>query len=281
MIEVRGISKRYGDLQAVDNLSITIEKGHIFGLLGPNGAGKSTTISMMCGLISPDMGTVQLNGEKPTDKATKHKIGLIPQSIALYEELSALDNLSFFADLYGLSAKTKIERMEWSLQFVGLQDRAKDTVSEYSGGMKRRLNLAASLLHDPDFIFMDEPTAGVDPQSRNKLFESVLELKDLGKTIIYTTHYMEEAEKLCDRVGVVDKGQLLALGTVDELIEQHGGHSSVNIRSEHGDESFMTANPVNDLMERLKGMNTVENLSLRRPNLETVFLNLTGKQLRD
>lgn len=281
MIEVRGISKRYGDLQAVDNLSITIEKGHIFGLLGPNGAGKSTTISMMCGLISPDQGTVQLNGEKPTDKATKHKIGLIPQSIALYEELSALDNLSFFADLYGLSAKTKIERMEWSLQFVGLQDRAKDTVSEYSGGMKRRLNLAASLLHDPDFIFMDEPTAGVDPQSRNKLFESVLELKDLGKTIIYTTHYMEEAEKLCDRVGVVDKGQLLALGTVDELIEQHGGHSSVNIRSEYGDESFMTANPVNDLMERLKGMNTVENLSLRRPNLETVFLNLTGKQLRD
>jgi len=147
--------------------------------------------------------------------------------------------------------------------------------------MKRRLNLAASLLHDPEFIFMDEPTAGVDPQSRNKLFESVLELKDLGKTIIYTTHYMEEAEKLCDRVGVVDKGQLLALGTVDELIEQHGGDSSVNISSEQGEESFMTANPVNDLMARLRELTTVDNLSLRRPNLETVFLNLTGKQLRD
>lgn len=128
---------------------------------------------------------------------------------------------------------------------------------------------------------MDEPTAGVDPQSRNKLFESVFELKDLGKTIIYTTHYMEEAEKLCDRVGVVDKGQLLALGTVDELIDQHGGHSSVHIRSEAGEESFMTANPVNDLMARLKDLTTVENLSLQRPNLETVFLNLTGKQLRD
>ncbi len=281
MIEVRGISKHYGDLKAVDNLSITIEKGHIFGLLGPNGAGKSTTISMMCGLINPDQGSVQLNGELPTAKATKQKIGLIPQSIALYEELTALDNLSFFADLYGLSSSLKAERMEWSLKFVGLQDRAKDTVSEYSGGMKRRLNLAASLLHDPEYIFMDEPTAGVDPQSRNKLFESVFELKDLGKTIIYTTHYMEEAEKLCDRVGIVDKGQLLALGTVDELIEQHGGHSSVNISSEQGEESFMTANPVNDLMARLKDLNTVENLSLRRPNLETVFLNLTGKQLRD
>ncbi|HEY9032101.1 MAG TPA: ABC transporter ATP-binding protein [Kangiella sp.] len=281
MIEVRGISKHYGDLKAVDNLSITIEKGHIFGLLGPNGAGKSTTISMMCGLISPDQGAVQLNGEQPTDKATKHKIGLIPQSIALYEELTALDNLSFFADLYGLSSSLKAERMEWSLKFVGLQDRAKDTVSEYSGGMKRRLNLAASLLHDPEYIFMDEPTAGVDPQSRNKLFESVFELKDLGKTIIYTTHYMEEAEKLCDRVGIVDNGRLLALGTVDELIEQHGGHSSVNISSEQGEESFMTANPVNDLMARLRDLNTVENLSLQRPNLETVFLNLTGKQLRD
>lgn len=281
MIEVRGISKHYGALKAVDNLSITVERGHIFGLLGPNGAGKSTTISMMCGLISPDQGSVQLNGELPTAKATKHKIGLIPQSLALYEELTALDNLSFFADLYGLSSNLKAERMEWSLKFVGLQDRAKDTVSEYSGGMKRRLNLAASLLHDPEFIFMDEPTAGVDPQSRNKLFESVFELKDLGKTIIYTTHYMEEAEKLCDRVGIVDNGQLLALGTVDELIEQHGGHSSVNISSEQGEESFMTANPVNDLMARLKDLNTVENLSLRRPNLETVFLNLTGKQLRD
>lgn len=281
MIEVRGISKRYGDLQAVDNLSITIEKGHIFGLLGPNGAGKSTTISMMCGLVSPDLGSVKLNGELPTTKVAKQKIGLIPQSIALYEELTALDNLSFFADLYGLPSNLKAERMEWSLKFVGLQDRAKDTVSEYSGGMKRRLNLAASLLHDPEFIFMDEPTAGVDPQSRNKLFESVFELKDLGKTIIYTTHYMEEAEKLCDRVGVVDKGQLLALGTVDELIDQHGGHSSVHIRSEEGEESFMTANPVNDLMARLKDLTTVENLSLQRPNLETVFLNLTGKQLRD
>lgn len=281
MIEVRGISKRYGNLQAVDNLSITIEKGHIFGLLGPNGAGKSTTISMMCGLINPDQGQVLLNGNAPGRKETKHKIGLIPQSIALYEELTALDNLSFFADLYNLSASQKAERMEWSLAFVGLQDRAKDAVQDFSGGMKRRLNLAASLLHDPEFIFMDEPTAGVDPQSRNKLFESVFELKALGKTIIYTTHYMEEAEKLCDRVGVVDKGQLLALGTVDELIEQYGGESRVHIKSEQGEESFMTANPVNDLMTRLKGLTTVENLSLQRPNLETVFLNLTGKQLRD
>lgn len=175
MIEVRGISKRYGNLQAVDNLSITIEKGHIFGLLGPNGAGKSTTISMMCGLINPDQGQVLLNGNAPGIKETKHKIGLIPQSIALYEELTALDNLSFFADLYNLPASQKAERMEWSLAFVGLQDRAKDAVQDFSGGMKRRLNLAASLLHDPEFIFMDEPTAGVDPQSRNKLFESVFE----------------------------------------------------------------------------------------------------------
>jgi ABC-2 type transport system ATP-binding protein len=171
--------------------------------------------------------------------------------------------------------------MEWALDFVGLQERATDRVSEFSGGMKRRLNLAASLLHDPDYIFMDEPTAGVDPQSRNKLFDNVLELKEFGKTIIYTTHYMEEAQKLCDKVGIIDHGKLLALGTVDELLKEHGGETKVSISSDQGIKSFSSGDVSSDLIEALKASDKVYDISMTRPDLETVFLNLTGRQLRD
>lgn len=281
MIDLDSISKRFGDLQAVDTLSFSIEKGEIFGLLGPNGAGKSTTISMMAGLVSADTGKITLNGLLPNSIQAKRSIGLIPQSIALYQELTAIDNLSFFADLYSLDKELKDKRINWSLEFVGLQDRAKDLVKNYSGGMKRRLNLAASLLHDPDYIFMDEPTAGVDPQSRNKLFDSVLELKKLGKTIIYTTHYMEEAQKLCDRVGIIDQGKLMALDTVPNLISKHGGASKISLNTNKGQQTFESTNPAKDLMEKLADAEDLFDVSVNRPDLETVFLNLTGRQLRD
>lgn len=281
MIIVKDLQKRYGSIQAVDHISLEIPTGHIFGLLGPNGAGKSTSIAIMTGLIDADSGSVELDGLEPQSVKARYNIGLVPQSIALYEELTALDNLSFVASLYNLSPDTKSERMEWALQFVGLQDRASDCVSEFSGGMKRRLNLAASLLHDPDYIFMDEPTAGVDPQSRNKLFDNVLQLKELGKTIVYTTHYMEEAQKLCDQVGIIDHGKLLALGTVNELLQQYGGDTKLSISSEQGVKSFASANVSEDLANALKDIDKVYDISMNRPDLEAVFLNLTGRQLRD
>lgn len=281
MIRVESLQKRFGDIHAVDDVSLEIPKGQIFGLLGPNGAGKSTSISIMTGLIEADSGDISLSGLKPKSKEARYKIGLIPQSIALYEELTAEDNLSFFASLYGIEKSKKEQRMSWALDFVGLTERASDRVSEFSGGMKRRLNLAASLLHDPDYIFMDEPTAGVDPQSRNKLFDNVLELKDLGKTIVYTTHYMEEAQKLCDKVGIIDHGKLLALGTVAELLKEHGGETKVSISSDQGIKSFNSGDVSNDLIEALKVSDKVYDISMTRPDLETVFLNLTGRQLRD
>ncbi|WP_223671150.1 ABC transporter ATP-binding protein [Kangiella shandongensis] len=281
MIIVKGLQKRYGSIQAVDHVSLEIPTGHIFGLLGPNGAGKSTSISIMTGLIDADGGSVELDGLEPKSMKARYNIGLVPQSIALYEELTALDNLAFFASLYSLTPDVKSSRIDWALQFVGLQDRANDRVSEFSGGMKRRLNLAASLLHDPDYIFMDEPTAGVDPQSRNKLFDNVMELKELGKTIIYTTHYMEEAQKLCDRVGIIDHGKLLALGTVNELLHQYGGDTKLSISSEKGVKSFSSANVSEDLTNALRDIDKVYDISMNRPDLEAVFLNLTGRQLRD
>jgi len=281
MIQVQSLKKRFGDILAVNDISLEIPAGQIFGLLGPNGAGKSTSISIMTGLIKADSGQVSLSGLEPQSKEARYKIGLIPQSIALYEELSAEDNLSFFASLYEIPSEKKQQRIAWALDFVGLQDRSKSKVSDFSGGMKRRLNLATSLLHDPDYIFMDEPTAGVDPQSRNKLFDNVLELKDLGKTIIYTTHYMEEAQKLCDKVGVIDHGKLLALGTVDELLNQYGGDTQISISSDQGVKSFKSGDVSHDLLEALKVSDKVYDISMTRPDLETVFLNLTGRQLRD
>lgn len=281
MIEFQSVSKRYKDIQAVNNLSLEIEQGTIFGLLGPNGAGKSTSISIMAGLVMPDSGDVLIGGLAAHDRKVKSKIGLVPQSIALYEELTALDNLKFFADLYSLDATTKDQRINWVLEFVDLQDRAKDLVKTFSGGMKRRLNLAASLLQDPDYIYMDEPTAGVDPQSRNKIFDNVLKLKKLGKTIIYTTHYMEEVEKLCDKVAIVDHGKLIALGTVDELIKEHGGSSLITIEAEGETKTIESLNLTQDLSHILENYNNISDLSVERPSLETVFLNLTGRQLRD
>ena len=281
MIKLESVTKRYGDLVAVDDISIHVKKGEIFGLLGPNGAGKSTMISMLSGQTIADSGDLSVGGYLPSSNDAKRLLGVAPQSTALYEDLSALDNLQFFGSLYRLSREKLAQRCEEVLEFAGLSDRAKDRVSSFSGGMKRRLNLAATLMHEPEVLLLDEPTVGVDPQSRNKLFENILALKKQGKTILYTTHHMEEAERLCDRVGIVDHGRLLALDNVDRLIKQYGGESQVRISSAEGEVVIDTDQPIIDLQELLLKHRDITDLQLRRPDMERVFLNLTGRTLRD
>jgi ABC-2 type transport system ATP-binding protein len=281
MIQLNKVSRAFGDLLAVDQFSITIPRGEIFGLLGPNGAGKSTLISMISGQLLPTSGSLLINGLSPISVAAKRHMGLAPQSLAIYEELSAQANLEFFGRLYGLKGGLLRSSCEKVLDFVGLSDRATDRVENYSGGMKRRLNLAIALLHDPQVLLLDEPTVGVDPQSRNRLFDSVLALKEQGKTIVYTTHYMEEAEKLCDRVGIVEQGRLLALDSVDKLIRQHGGKSLLSWSSAGSEQSIKTADPLAEIQRLLATGCDMSELSLARPDLEQVFLNLTGRHLRD
>ena len=249
MLTLENVRKTYGALVAVDGLSLEVRRGEVFGLLGPNGAGKSTTISLCVGLIAPDSGRVAINGSgDPTDAAIRQAIGVAPQALALYDLLSGEENLRFFGEVYGLAGARLAERVASSLDFVGLTDRQRDRVGTYSGGMKRRLNLAAALVHDPQLILLDEPTVGVDPQSRHQIFENIRELKRLGRTVVYTTHYMEEAERLCDRVAIIDRGKLLALGPVAELVEAHG---------------------------------VKPKLVLQGATLEDVFLHLTGRSIRD
>jgi ABC-2 type transport system ATP-binding protein len=281
MIQLNGVSRSFGDLLAVDQFSIEIPRGEIFGLLGPNGAGKSTLISMISGQLLPTSGSLLVNGLAPTSVAAKRHMGIAPQSLAVYEELSAQANLEFFGRLYGLNGAELKSSCAKVLDFVALSDRATDRVEHYSGGMKRRLNLAIALLHDPEVLLLDEPTVGVDPQSRNRLFESVLALQKQGKTIVYTTHYMEEAEKLCDRVGIVEQGKLLAQDSVDRLIRQHGGESLLSYSSSGSEKTISTADPLFEIQRLLATGCDMSELSLARPNLEQVFLNLTGKHLRD
>jgi linearmycin/streptolysin S transport system ATP-binding protein len=249
LLTLENVRKTYGATVAVDGLSLTVARGEVLGLLGPNGAGKSTSVNLAVGLLAPDAGAVRIDGKgSPTDPAVRRSIGVAPQALAVYDLLSGEENLHFFGEVYGLTGALLAERVRWSLDFVGLTDRRRDRVGTYSGGMKRRLNLAAALVHDPELVLLDEPTVGVDPQSRNQIFENILALKRLGRTLIYTTHYMEEAERLCDRVAIIDKGKLLALGSVQELLDAHG---------------------------------VKPKMVLQGPTLEEVFLHLTGRSLRD
>jgi ABC-2 type transport system ATP-binding protein len=281
MLTLENLRKSYGKTLAVDDLSLTVPNGCIFGFLGPNGAGKTTTMSMAVGLLRPDAGRVDLGGRgSPMDPEVRRSIGMAPQTIALYDDLSARENLQIFARLYGLTrtqARTSADRL---LELVGLTDRAADRVRHYSGGMKRRLNLAAALLHDPPLVLLDEPTAGVDPQSRNAILEIVRSLRDQGRTIVYTTHYMEEAQRLCDHVAVIDRGRLLAIDTVDGLIQKHAGQSTVTVHRATGQERFQTTDPVAELTVRLREPDIL-NVRIDRPDLEAVFLTLTGRSLRD
>jgi ABC-2 type transport system ATP-binding protein len=246
MLVVKNLRKSFGRIVAVDDVSLTLTKGELLGLLGPNGAGKTTTVSMVAGLVTPDRGDVLIDGARlsgDTDPA-KRRIGLVPQDLALYDELSARDNLRFFGGLYGLTGRALEGAMARALDLVALADRARDVVKTFSGGMKRRLNLAASLLHDPDILLLDEPTVGVDPQSRNAIFDNLESLKRDGKALLYTTHYMEEVERLADRVVIVDHGRVIADDTV-------------------------------------RGLQTRYAAAGATATLESVFLSLTGRSLRD
>jgi ABC-2 type transport system ATP-binding protein len=296
MIEVRELRKSFGATAAVRGVSFEVRDGETFGLLGPNGAGKSTTIGMLTGAIRPDGGSIRVNGgPAPSNAATRLGIGFAPQELSLYEEFSAIENLVFFGRLYQLAGRALHERVGWAIDFAGLADRAKDRVKTFSGGMKRRLNLGVALVHDPQVIFLDEPTAGVDPQSRNHIFERIDALRALGRTVVYTTHYMEEAQRLCDRVAIMDGGTILDLDTVPALIDRHGGRSVVKAElvQPPADAAILPA-PLDGLALRFESDRPLEevgrlssagvafqSLEVSRPDLETVFLTLTGRSLRD
>lgn len=296
MIEVADLRKSFGSHTAVDGVSFEIRRGETFGLLGPNGAGKTTTLSMMIGILVPDGGTVSINGADPSHPATRRGIGIAPQALSLYEELSADENLRFFAELYGYSGTALKERVDWALEFSGLTDRRRNRVSTYSGGMKRRLNMACAMIHEPDVILLDEPTVGVDPQSRNHIFERIEELKGQQRTILYTTHYMEEAERLCDRVAIMDAGRVLAIDTVEQLIRDHGGDTIVEAEvaddppataqlpapvTDEGRLQFASPDPLKEILRLSESGVNLATLQIRQPDLECVFLNLTGRSLRD
>ncbi len=296
MIELRNLRKSYNGTVAVDGISFSIEKGETFGLLGPNGAGKTTTVNMLVGVLKPDSGTVVIDGTgNPTDPQVRMQLGNSPQSLSIYEDLSAEENLRFFGKLYGLRGRKLKDRVEWTIEYSGLQDRRKSLTKTFSGGMKRRLNLACALIHEPRILLLDEPTVGVDPQSRNLIFESIETLKKEGKTIIYTTHYMEEAERLCDRIAIMDFGKILDIDTVDNLIEKHGGLSVITaeLKSIPDDLSTLpgkldgttlrieTDRPM-EMFAELNGSGLqFMSAKIDRADLETVFLNLTGRRLRD
>jgi ABC-2 type transport system ATP-binding protein len=309
LIRINGLVKKYGERVAVQDLSFSIEEGEIFGLLGPNGAGKTTTLSILSTLLIPDEGKVTISDYDLIREAkqVKRLIGSVPQELALYPTLSAWDNLAFFGRIYGLQGLELKGRVTTVLALVGLSDRSADAVQTFSGGMKRRLNIAAGLIHRPRVLFLDEPTVGVDPQSRNFIFEHVKRLNAEGMTIVYTTHYMEEAERLCDRVAIIDHGRILALDTTKGLIDMLGGgviylglpqvalesllpavralsHVSM-VTQEDCRLKIETSNARLALLELIELCNahnvSILSLEMLEPNLESVFLHLTGKRLRD
>lgn len=305
MLSLANVQKRYGSLIALAGITCEIRPGEFFGLLGPNGAGKSTLMSLIAGLRFADAGTLLFDGQPLADRAegAQSAIGLVPQSIALYEDLSAEENLRVFGRLYGWGGRALTERVRECLAAVQLQDRAKDPVKTYSGGMQRRLNLAASLLHRPRLLLCDEPTVGVDPQSRNAIFDLLQQLNRDGLTVIYSTHYMEEATRLCSRIGIIDHGRILALGTLDELLTQlpfaekvgfprtgETAAAAAALRSfgkltEAGDQYHLELDPAVRLSQVFAAAEAAglpgRWCTLQRPTLEDLFLHLTGKSLRE
>ncbi|WP_370324092.1 ABC transporter ATP-binding protein [Euzebya sp.] len=309
-LAVDDLVRRFGDLTAVDGVTFHIAPGEAYGLLGPNGAGKTTTISMAMGLLEPDAGTVEVAG---VDMATepmraKRQVGYVPQEIALYPDLTARENLDFVARLHGLDASTRRARIGEALDLVGLADRADERIDTYSGGMQRRINIAAGLLHHPSLLILDEPTVGVDPQSRNAILEGVAELSRTGMSILYTSHYMEEVERLCDRVGIVDGGRLIAEGTQRELVSRVGSTDRVELAvdgdaeliakriggldtvieatAEHDDGAWTVRVLTADARRHLATIvaaaeGRVIGVEIVEPDLESVFLSLTGRGLRD
>jgi len=309
VLECSGLRKRFGDRQAVDGVGFTIARGETYGLLGPNGAGKTTTISMICGILRRDEGEVLIAGRPmdPGSTALKAEIGYVPQDLAIYPDLSARENLDFFGRLYGLKGPERRARIDDVLAVVDLTDRAKERTGTYSGGMKRRLNIAIGLLHRPSLLVLDEPTVGVDPQSRNAILTSVEALSAAGLGILYTTHYMEEAERLCDRVGIVDEGRIIAEGTRRELVAMVGELDRVSLVATGDlDEAAAIVRAIPGVREATAGDGrldviveearkvlpalleaisrdgvTIRSVEVIEPDLESVFLHLTGKALRD
>ncbi len=295
VVQVDALKRSFGKNAAVDGVSFEIRQGEIFGLLGPNGAGKSTAISMMVGGLIPDSGSVRILDKDPLESTTRSMVGLAPQALAIYDDLTAEENLKFFGSLYGLTAQKLHDRVDWALNLAGLADRRKDAARTFSGGMKRRLNIACALVHEPKVVFLDEPTVGVDPQSRNYIFDSVEKLRSEGSTIIYTTHYMEEAQRLCDRIAIMDHGKILDVGTLDELVSKYGGDSLViaDLMSPPADASKFAGQLVDSTLRipsptpfrevaRIAEMGLeMSSLRVERPDLESVFLSLTGRSLRD
>jgi ABC-2 type transport system ATP-binding protein len=305
MIQIKNVTKRFPTVTALDNISLIIREKEFFGLLGPNGAGKTTLMNLLVGYLNLDAGEILIAGEKVTQDGlqTRKNIGLVPQSLALYDDISAEANLEIFGSFFHIEKKLLKERTKEMLESVQLYDRRKDKVKTFSGGMKRRLNLISSLLHDPPLLLCDEPTVGVDPQSRNAIFDYLQMLNQQGKTIVYTTHYMEEAERLCNRIAIIDSGKIIAEGTLDQLLERLTYEESISIlrnpvttqkidvfkqfgtlidENDHYElkpkegfqlSAFFTSIEQNGISYKL--------VEMHKPTLEALFLHLTGRRLRD
>jgi len=311
ILEVKDLVKKYGDFTAVKGVSFDIQEGEIFSLLGPNGAGKTTTISVLSTLYAATSGEAVIAGHSVSKEpmAVRNAIGVVPQDLALYEDLSARENLVFWGQMYGLSGKALKDRVEEVLAQIGLVDKANHRVKTYSGGMKRRVNIGVGLLHKPRLLFMDEPTVGIDPQSRRAILDSVKDLNRQGMTVLYTTHYMEEAQELSDRVGIIDHGELIALGTQKELTQQVGEMETLVLHVDESEDPQRLADALKDLKDVRKSDVTdhavtlivpeaeealapavtkanelgikIRSVDIQEPNLEAVFLHLTGRALRD
>ncbi|EKQ50882.1 MULTISPECIES: ABC transporter ATP-binding protein [unclassified Clostridium] len=307
MLEIRKLYKDYGNHVAVDGIDLKIEKGQIYGILGPNGAGKSTTIGMICGLIKKTSGEVLYEEETNKIRKWKENIGIVPQDFALYWDLTAEENISFFCSLYGFKGQDLKYRTAKTLEFVGLTDVRNKKASEFSGGMKRRLNIGCAIAHSPKLIIMDEPTVGIDPQSRNHILESVLKLREEGATIIYTSHYMQEVDDICDRIAIIDKGHIIAEGTSDELKNLIGDKNTLDITvtkkinglenilqevtgvekvvfadNEYRITTLKSSNLISNLVTVISDNGgDIKNIVNEEPSLEAVFLALTGKKLRE
>jgi ABC-2 type transport system ATP-binding protein len=302
-LEVERLVKRFGETVALDDVSLTVRAGECVGLLGPNGAGKSTLIRSIVGRVIPNSGRVAVFGRAAGSTEARLALGWVPQELAIYPRISCKENLGSFGRYYGLSGQKLAEAIAWCLHWAALEDRQGELARNLSGGMKRRLNMAAGVLHRPRIVLFDEPTVGVDPQSRNRIFEMIEALKGAGTAVIYTTHYMEEAERLCDRIAIVDHGRIIAEGTKDELIASTFGTSSQvlarfagppdaiaqwaarnggRVTDATAEFTIEQATEIGRLLEdaRQAGLELVD-VSLRKPNLESVFLHLTGRELRD
>ncbi|MBT2637039.1 ABC transporter ATP-binding protein [Bacillus sp. ISL-39] len=311
VLEVSQLTKRFRDFEAVKNVSFSVQKGESFGLLGPNGAGKTTTIQKISGLFPPSSGTIDIAGIDMVRQPKQGQafLGIVPQEIALYQTMSARENLSFWGRMYGLRGNHLQKRINEVLEIIGLTDRAREKVETFSGGMKRRVNIGAAILHNPELLIMDEPTVGIDPQSRSHILETVKKLNAEGMTVIYTSHYMEEVEYLCEKIGIMDKGEFITSGTISELRETIGDRSRIvmnfsralnleNIKTilspsipekdlslNHDELAIFHKEPQNVLSELIQSVTgagfDITSVEVVEPNLESVFLHLTGRSLRD